>query len=120
MCPSSGVFCIPEFLQARKINNVDDELFDEGYGNDGEIGPFYDSIQYELATGYDFEEGSIPKKQELDLYDNVDNFRTGPDSDTDVGCASAGLGRLVEIPREENYHQNSHKRVSTDPYFYIN
>ena len=33
--------------QIQKIENIDEELYEEGYDTDGDIGPFYDSVEHE-------------------------------------------------------------------------
>ena len=88
---------IPECPQAWNMKNVDDTLFDEGYDSGGEIGPFYDAVLDEVATGYAFEEYSMPIKEKLDSPDNVNAFLTTPAADTVVGGASAGPCKFVEI-----------------------
>ena len=95
--PSGFLGGIPKCPQAWKMKNVDDTLFYEGYDSGGVIGPFYNAVLDEVATGYDFEEYSMPTKEKLDSPDNVNAFLITPAAYTDVGGASAGPGKFVEI-----------------------
>eukprot|EP00957_Ditylum_brightwellii_P043285 3280547-Ditylum_brightwellii.AAC.1 len=41
-------------------------MYDEGYDTDGDIGPFYNSVEHEEDLAPNIEEETLPSKEELE------------------------------------------------------
>eukprot|EP00957_Ditylum_brightwellii_P181028 13790862-Ditylum_brightwellii.AAC.1 len=64
---SSGIFLLTPILpEIRKITNIDEALYEEGYDTDGGIGPFYDSVEHEEDFAHNIEEEALPLREEFE------------------------------------------------------
>eukprot|EP00957_Ditylum_brightwellii_P182787 13922432-Ditylum_brightwellii.AAC.1 len=64
---SSRVFLpTPLLPEIQNITNIDEDMCNEGYDTDGEIGPFYDSVEHEENLALNIEEEALPSKEELE------------------------------------------------------
>eukprot|EP00957_Ditylum_brightwellii_P027310 2064783-Ditylum_brightwellii.AAC.1 len=64
---SSGIFLLtPVLPKVQKITNINEVLYGEGYDTDGEMGPFYDSVEHEEDIAPNIEEDALPSKEEFE------------------------------------------------------
>ena len=80
---SSGVFLsTPVSPEIRKIENIDEELYEEGYDTDGDIGPFYDAVEHEEDLASNIEEEALPSREDYEAIvaraENPINNNTNP------------------------------------------
>eukprot|EP00957_Ditylum_brightwellii_P191936 14610499-Ditylum_brightwellii.AAC.1 len=83
--------------------NIDEVLYEEGYDTDGDIGPFYDSVEHEEDLVLNIEKEALPSREEFEAIVawaenpiNNDTTRQGKNDDT-VGDA----GSFVLISDED-------------------
>ena len=55
-----GAVGIPTSQQPRKINNIDENKWEEGYDSDGEIGPFLDAVEDQGGVDVEGEDDELP------------------------------------------------------------
>eukprot|EP00957_Ditylum_brightwellii_P153246 11663483-Ditylum_brightwellii.AAC.3 len=64
---SSRVFLLTPVLPGiQKITNNNGAMYDKGYGTDGDIGPFHDSVEQEEDLFPNIEEEVLSSKEELE------------------------------------------------------
>eukprot|EP00957_Ditylum_brightwellii_P068318 5186454-Ditylum_brightwellii.AAC.1 len=64
---SNSIFLLtPISPGIQKITNMDEAMYDKGYGTDGDIGPFYDLVEHEEDPAPNIGEEIIPSKEELE------------------------------------------------------
>eukprot|EP00957_Ditylum_brightwellii_P061935 4700354-Ditylum_brightwellii.AAC.1 len=87
---SSRVFLsTPVSSGIQKITNIDEVMCNEGYDTDGNMNPFYDSVEHEEDLTHNIEEEALPSKEELEAL---------------MACTeNPGPGSFVLISDEDNY-----------------
>eukprot|EP00957_Ditylum_brightwellii_P066116 5015406-Ditylum_brightwellii.AAC.1 len=64
---SSGVFLLtPISPEIQKIENINKELYEEGYDTDGDMGPFYDAVEHEEDLAFNIEEEALPSREDYE------------------------------------------------------
>eukprot|EP00957_Ditylum_brightwellii_P012287 928719-Ditylum_brightwellii.AAC.1 len=78
---SSSVFLLtPISPKIRKIENIGEELYEEGYDTDGDIGPIYDAVEHEEDISPNIEEEALLSTEEFEAI--VARAKTPVNNDT--------------------------------------
>ena len=96
---------IPTSKPPRKIKNVDESKWEEGYDSDGEIGPFLDAVAGETTRGVEEEdEGFVPASM----------VRDGAAEAPEEAVASGGKRKRRTKAKSRKKKTSERKKASVD------
>eukprot|EP00957_Ditylum_brightwellii_P176250 13420144-Ditylum_brightwellii.AAC.1 len=78
---------------------MDEVMYDKGYDTDGDIVPFYDSVEHEEYLSPSIEEETLPSKEELEALiawtENPVNNGTTSQFENDITVGDTGTFVLI-------------------------